>query len=488
MITWMQRHKKYLIITIWISTIAFVGAGFVGWGQYNYGDKAGAVAKVGSVDVTMGELQKTYSNLYAQYNKMFQGNFDEEKAKSFGLQSQALKQLTDQALILNLALAYDLDISDKELLVELKKQDYFFKDGAFDKETYREVLKRNNLSVKEYEEDVKKQLTIQKTLKLFPVDVSKNELNIIDTVLKIADKIEYKVLNTSLINIDSSDANLKPYWESRQQNYMSEVSYEVKYIKQKRVSNKYDDAKINEHYKANKTHFKDVEGKLLPLEGARSSVIIELNDKATKDSALRTYIAYKKGKLAPEVEILNATISASNNPYGPDVIEKISKLSITSPYLKPIIVDDEYYTFELVKVNPSKVKSFQEAKQDILPMFVKEEKRSKLLELAKSSEATFTGTATDFITNADASKITNMDTNEANEFLNALFSTQKKRGSIVLKDGNIVLYNILEQKLLNMTNANPDNPIVSLKSAMFNEGLIKNLQNKYKTEIFIEGL
>ena len=66
MITWMQRHKKYLIITIWISTIAFVGAGFVGWGQYTYGDKAGAVAKVGNVEITMGELQKSYSRLYSQ--------------------------------------------------------------------------------------------------------------------------------------------------------------------------------------------------------------------------------------------------------------------------------------------------------------------------------------------------------------------------------------------------------------------------------------
>ena len=33
MITWMQRHKRWLVITIWISTIAFVGAGFVGWGS-----------------------------------------------------------------------------------------------------------------------------------------------------------------------------------------------------------------------------------------------------------------------------------------------------------------------------------------------------------------------------------------------------------------------------------------------------------------------
>ena len=43
MITWMQRHKKWLVITIWISTIAFVGAGFVGWGSYKYGTQGGVV-------------------------------------------------------------------------------------------------------------------------------------------------------------------------------------------------------------------------------------------------------------------------------------------------------------------------------------------------------------------------------------------------------------------------------------------------------------
>lgn len=488
MITWMQRHKKYLIITIWISTIAFVGAGFVGWGQYSYGDKAGAVAKVGNVEITMGELQKTYSNLYAQYNKMFQGNFDEEKAKSFGLQSQALKHLTDQALIINLALSYDLEINDAELLNELKTQEYFFKDGVFDKEIYKQVLSRNNMSIKEYEADVKKQLLIQKTLKLLPVDVSKNELSIVDTIINIADKIDYKVLSDEKINIDTSDAALKPYWENRKQEFMNEVTYEVKYIKQSRLSNKYEDAKIKEHYLANKTHFKDVDGKLLPLEGARASVINELDAKATKDSALRTYIAYKKGKLASDVEVSSAIISDSNNPYGEEVLQKISKLSPTSPYLKPVLVNDQYFIFELTKINPASAKSFEEAKKDVLPMFVKEQKNAKLLELAKKSAATFSGTKTDFITSTDADKLTKLNAADANEFLGALFSSKEKRGFITLKNGDVVLYNILEQKLLNKTNTNPDNPIVRLKSAMFNEGLIKNLQNKYKTEIFIKGL
>ena len=488
MITWMQRHKKYLIITIWISTIAFVGAGFVGWGQYSYGDKAGAVARVGDVEISMGELQKTYSNLYAQYSQMLQGNFDEEKAKSFGLRRQALAQLTNQALILNLAKSYSLEITDDELLAGIKTQKYFFRDGVFDKEIYKKVLSRNNMSIQEYENDLRKQLLIQKTIKLLPVQVNNNEAQIIPTIMKIADKINYKIIDDTQIKVDTSDKFLKPYWEISQQNFMSEVGYEVKVIKQNKISKTYDNSKINERYNENKTHFKDSDGKILPLEKAKEAVIAELNAKATKDAALRTYIAYKKGKLSPDVKIFTQTISNSFNPYSKKVLEKISKLRLTSPFLKPVLVNGKYFTFELVKINPAKVKTYKEAKNDVLPLYIAEQKKIKLLELAKNSLATFSGKTTDFITNGDAVKLSDMTIMDANQFLIKLFSQQQKRGYILLNNKKIVLYNILEQKLLSKDNSKKDDSINKIKSALFNEGLIKTLQNKYKTEIFIKGL
>ena len=49
MITWMQRHRKYLVVTMWISAIAFVGAGFVGWGQYSYGEKQGKQSELTAI-------------------------------------------------------------------------------------------------------------------------------------------------------------------------------------------------------------------------------------------------------------------------------------------------------------------------------------------------------------------------------------------------------------------------------------------------------
>jgi len=487
MITWMQRHKKYLIVTIWISTIAFVGAGFVGWGQYSYGDKAGAIAKVGSVEITMGELQKSYSNLYNQYSQMFQGEFDDEKAKSFGLKSQALQFLTQQALVLNLAKSYDLKVSDAELLDEIKKQEFFHKDGVFDKEIYKQVLSRNNLSVKEYEADVKKELLIKKTLKLLPAEAQESEKNILNTAMNIADKIEYKLLDVNQINIDTSDATIKPFWEKMKNSFMSEVSYEVKFIKQPKLSLEFDDAAISGHYEDNKLNFKDSDGKILSLEDARSMVISELNAKETKKEALRGYIAYKKGEVEG-LEVKDAVISISNNPFSKDAIDVVSTLTPLSPFSKPVMVGDDYFTFELVKINQSQPKSYEDAKSQAVAMYIDQERKARVLELAKNSFATFKGKTTDFITVNDYNKLTDLSESDANEFLNALVTKNSKKGYITLDSGNIVMYNILEQKLLKNDNNNQNDVIARLKSAMFNEGLIKNLQNKYKTEIFIEGL
>lgn len=93
MITWMQRHKKWLVITIWISTIAFVGAGFVGWGSYNYGSKGSVVATIGNKEINFEELNKEYSSLYGQYAQLFGDSFNQELAKQLRLEDIALSQL-----------------------------------------------------------------------------------------------------------------------------------------------------------------------------------------------------------------------------------------------------------------------------------------------------------------------------------------------------------------------------------------------------------
>ena len=487
MITWMQRHKKYLIITIWISTIAFIGAGFVGWGQYSYGDKAGAIAKVGAIEITQGELQKTYSNLYAQYNQALQGNFDEAKAKQFGLQKQAFEQLKQQALILNLAASYDVEVTDDEVLAELKTEKYFFKDGVFSKELYKNALTANHLSSKEYEDEIKKNLIIAKTLHLLPLKTLDSEKDIFNTLTNIADKINYKVLTAKDVTLDTSDKALKAFWKTISGTFMTQTSYDIEYIVQNELTNTYSDTEIATYYAQNKNHFKDSEGKILALNKTKDAIKKELNENATKKAALKNYITYKKGKLA-DAKAQTSTLSLNSNPFNQEILDKVSKLGLSSSYLKPILFNHKYITIKLLKVNAPRVKSYEEAKQELLATYVKQKTQTMLLEKAKKDISTFQGKTTDFITVKESDKLAPLSTAEATNFLSKLFVSTNKKSYITLDSGNIVLYNILEQKMLTNTNNNTGDIMAKLKTNLFNSALIKQLQTKYTTEVFVKGL
>ena len=70
MIGLMQKRKKYVMIIIWVSSIAFLGAGFVGWGSYNFSSTSNAVAVVGTYKITPERLQREYARLYNMYNQI----------------------------------------------------------------------------------------------------------------------------------------------------------------------------------------------------------------------------------------------------------------------------------------------------------------------------------------------------------------------------------------------------------------------------------
>jgi peptidyl-prolyl cis-trans isomerase D len=487
MISWMQRHRKYLVVTIWISTIAFIGAGFVGWGQYSYGDKASAVAKVGDIDISARELQSTYGNLYSRYNQLFQGNFDQAQAKSLGLEKMAMKQLVDQALILNLAAEYGLQVSDKELLDAIQSQQYFFQDGSFDKETYHKVLKQNGMNVRDYEADVRKSLLIQKTLALFPQQTSPIETEALAALSNIADKIEYKVLISDMINIDATDDKLHSYWEGHQHDYMTLPAYTLEVVTQPALTESHDDAALQEYYTANRTGFTDASGKILPFEEAKDAVTEALNAKATHKAALKQYIAFKKGKLeGAATETL--VITEADQPFAPELFEAIRGLSTAEPFLKPKQVGSDYKTFKLTGIKPAQPKSFEAAMKEVLKDYLDSQMQIKLQELAEGSVATFTGTTTSFLTRSSEQTLEGLTKTESTTFINELFAQQTKRGYITLDNTKIVLFHILEQKLLKTPQTDLSASALRLKASLLDRGLVKMLENRYPVEIYIKGL
>lgn len=488
MITWMQRHRKYLVITIWISTIAFIGAGFVGWGQYSYGDKSGAVAKVGDVSITNRELQKAYSQLFNRYSQMFQGQFDQEQAKKFGLDKQALRQLIDEALLLNLANSYNLEATDAEVAAVLQSQQAFFENGAFSKTLYQKVLKQNRLTPTEYEADLRKSLLIQKLLALFPTTAAPIETDAFETALGIADKIEYKIITDDMVTVDLSEKALKAYWEAHKNDYMTDRMYKIAYIEQSPVSTDAGEEEAKAYFEAHKHDFTGPDGKLLDYATAKSAVLAALNDKATNKAALKTYIAFKKGKLSDNVTVHEAVVGEDDNLFSPATLQAIAKADPLKPYLKPKKEGNRYVIIKRLEVIEPVEKSFAAAKEEVRADYLRKARSDKMLALAKAEVKAFKGTTTKtYLKRTDTEGIDGLNPDETQELLGAVFKSDKPYGAAGLKSHKMVLYRIVDQTIEQQDDPQIASAVMQTKSALFNRGLITALSKRYETKIFIEG-
>ncbi len=487
MISWMQKHRKYLVVTIWISTIAFVGAGFVGWGTYQYGSKSNSVAMVGDIPVTMNEFQSAYSNIYEQYNRAMGGTLDEATAKRLGLKNQALQSLIYQALVKNFAAEHDIAVSDEEVQKAIVSIPAFQKNGTFDKETYLSILSNMRMKPKVFEANIKDELLVKKTLSLLDTGAAPLEAEAFGAAIFIADKIRYEVISADSVEVKVDDASLKAYWEKNKERYMTPTRYKLSLMWVEPSSKVPSDEEVEKYYKENRTEFTDFEGKILPLEDVKERVVNALQLKAAKKSAQLAYIDLKKEKRSPDETI---TVDAQDPRFSEETWKDIEGATPHTT-LKPKIEDGRYVIIRVEDVTLPRPMTFKEAYELVKADYVKTKRNEMLMKLAeKKSENLKDAKVTDFLTRDSVDKLKPLTNDEAAEFLQMLFTSDKARGAILL-DNKAVSYAIVEQKLLNEDKLNENRSFIEenahkMKEALLQENLIKRLQQQYPVEIYLK--
>jgi len=487
MITWMQKHRKYLVVTIWISTIAFVGAGFVGWGTYQYGSKSNSVARVGDVAVTMSEYQSLYSNLYEQYNQAMGGRLDEATAKQLGLKKQALQSLIYQALVKNFAAEHGIVVSDEEVQQAIVSIPAFQKNGLFDKQTYLATLRNIRMKPKTFEANIKNELLVKKTLALLDPGVAPLETEAFGSAIFVADRIRYKVFNADDIDVSVDDEALRAFWEKNRSEYMTPKRYTLSILWIEPSSKSPDEAAIEEYYRANRTDFTDSEGKILPLEEAKERVAELLRLKAAKKAAQLAYIDLKKGRKSPEE---NLTLDANDPRFSPETWQAIEGATAHTT-LKPKIEGGRYAVIRVDEILFPKPKTFEEAYAEVKEDYVRQKRKEMLLKLAEShSENLQDGTLSDFLTRDSVDKLKPLTNDEAAAFLQELFTSKTGHGAILV-DNKAVSYKIVEQKLLDKEKLKENQRFVEenthkMKSALLQSSLIDRLQQRYPVEIYLK--
>ncbi len=489
MISWMQKHNKYLVWTIWVATIAFIGAGFVGWGSYSFGSKAGNVAKVGNIEITQSKLNMVYSNIYNQYNEMLQGKLDEKKAKEMGLVKQAFATLATQAKILNFAQDLGIIVSDEEVAKMLEEIKGFQKDGVFNKEIYAGYLKSQRLKAKVFEATLSDDLTINKTLALLQTESLPLEEETVSAAMNVADKLSYKVLTLLDITITEDETKLKAYWETQKENFMTSKIYALSIVWTPSSETVITDDELKTFYEANTFNYTDASGKQLPFDTAKERASRDLKLKKTKKAAQKSYIAFKKGNLESSEE---TALPVGDLKLTKELWNEIGQKSI-GDILKPKVVGDQYATVKVNSIKEPKVMSFEEAKEKVTQTYTVQAKKEALLTLAESTLKNLddsNATVSDFITLEKHDNLKPLNSQESLQFLQKLFTSSKEKGIISISD-KVIVYNINEQKLLgmddNQTKFVKEN-VNQMKKRTFETNFIKMLDKKYPTEVYMEGL
>ena len=480
MITWMQRHKRWLVITIWISTIAFVGAGFVGWGSYEYGKQGGVVAVVGDREVSVEEYQQEYSNLYEQYSKMFGSMFNKELAEQLNLKDVAYKQVVQKNLILSYADSLGLDITNEDIAKELVKYDAFMKNGKFDKETYIKVLSQNKMTPKEFEESLKRGLLLQKVQILFDLNPNNTEIENLSKLLFLEDDISIKILTINDVVVELKDEELKKYWEENKNSYMSEVSYDLELKEIPLIASNSSDEDIMAHYEKFKIDYKHEDGKIKSLEEAREQIKKDLDEKFTKTEALKIYLKIKKDEDKLETKV---NYTESKLPYLADNNSKILE-SKEGEIVKPFFENDKYLIIKLNKKNISVPLTYEAALNGVKADYEKILKEKKLNELANTQLKDFSGVDILGVTRESITKITGLQEQEAAKFLNQLFSSTKKEG-IAKLDNKVVLYRINNSKIPQYDKAKDEvvkGTIKQLQEEELMTNLLKRLENTFEIQ------
>jgi peptidyl-prolyl cis-trans isomerase D len=475
--------------TIWVATIAFIGAGFVGWGSYKYGSKASAIGQVGSIEISNAKLNFTYQNLYERYNELFKGKFDEEQAKKMGLTKQAFRSLASQAQLLNLAKQYGIVVSEKELADYIASMNVFHENGVFNKQVYNTYLQNRRLKSSTFESILSDELTFQKLLSLIEHPAVQHETKTVASALSIEDKIGYQVLSPDDMQVALSEESIQKAWETNKDKYMSPRMYALSLLWTETKEINVSDQEIRDFYDKNSFNYVDANGRALPFDQVKGLAAQDLRVKKGKKQALLDYIALKKGNKS---STQTQTVAAKDPILSKEIWDEIFQKN-TGTLLKPRIVGSRYATVKIERVIEPAPMPYEKAKS----MVSKELKLVKSVEMMEEKAATLLKeidkadlTTSDYISLTKKPRLLPLDQENSLQFVEKLFTSSEKKGIIRLSKA-MVVYRIVDQRIRsvdeNLTQT-IQNETDQIKKRVFENALFKKLNEQFPIRAYAKGL
>lgn len=495
MLTWMQHHKKYLVVTIWVSTIAFVGAGFLGWGAYDFNlNRSSSVATVGNEKIGFGEFDTRYRQILSYYNQISNGALTPENAEKLGMKNIALSSLVEDKLLLNFAKDLGIGANDDEILQKLANtKEFQDPTGDFNKTIYYELLRANNLTPKDYETQLSNEVITDKLSQIFNIPSKDEELKMLASSYFMQDALSIAKIDYDKKNIKINEEDLKKLWNEHKEDYKTKKIYEISTYFLPASSEKIDDKELEKFYnqEQNKLKYKDFAGKVMDFQSAKSEVAKDYALMQLKSVANAKFLDLKNAKVSFQKDL---NISESDVYYPIDLLNKAKNGDV----LRPVLYNNGYIIVKLNKIDPIRNKTFEEAKEEVLPVYLSEQARKKLEEKAKSSLTNFKGEDIGFVSrdsSRDGEKVSDKVMNDAEfaYFLMNVFNADQNSSYVIINDTKAILYKINKQKLdmnsdkFKQYKTMLEQNLQNLKANELKQELVDELKKIYKVKIYYKG-
>ncbi|MCA3443406.1 MAG: SurA N-terminal domain-containing protein [Rhodobacter sp.] len=153
------KKRKGSVVLVWV-LMAMLIAGLGGFGVTNFGGGTARIATVGDRPIEVTDYARALQQELQAFSAQIGQPVTMEQARTLGLDSQVRQRLITAAALDNEAARVGLSVGDARVAQEIMANDAFKGvTGAFDRETYRFTLERNNLTEPAFETRVREDLS-----------------------------------------------------------------------------------------------------------------------------------------------------------------------------------------------------------------------------------------------------------------------------------------------------------------------------------------
>ncbi len=230
-----DKSKGILGIVI----VILIGATFALWGIGDYlsGATEKAAARVDGAEISQSEFEQGMARQRQRLEQMFQGEVPDSPLFEQQMKQQVLDQLITQRVLQKMAQDEGYRVADQVLAQRIKAMEAFQQDGVFVKDSYQAIVESQGMSVKEFENLFRTDLTVQQLQDavMGSAIIGKTELNIINRLQKQSRTINYLQFDNRLYtdSVEVTEAEISDYYDRNKARYMHPETVSISYVELK---------------------------------------------------------------------------------------------------------------------------------------------------------------------------------------------------------------------------------------------------------------